>query len=334
MFVLGIESSCDETCAAVSDGRSAILSNIVASSLPQHVPHGGVIPEIASRHHLESICFVVDEALKKSKIKPKDLDAIAVTQGPGLIGSLLVGISFARALGMGWKLPVVGVNHVRAHLYAAFIGQKITFPFVGLAVSGGHTSLYEVRSLDDQILLGATRDDAAGEAFDKVAKILGLGYPGGPVVERWACQGRPRTFDFRCDCGPGLDFSFSGIKTAVLYKVQSLKKIYGRLSRTMVADLCASFQEAVVSDLVAKAMRAATATSSKILVVGGGVAFNNYLRERLQSATRQHRIKLLMAAKPYCLDNAAMVASLGSRLIRARSHMAVLNLDALGPKGG
>lgn len=331
MVVLGLETSCDETCAAVSDRHHNVLSSVVASSLPHHVPHGGVIPEIASRHHLESICFVVDEALKKSKKKPKDLEAIAVTQGPGLIGSLLVGISFARALGLGWRLPVVGVNHVRAHLYAAFIGQRgINFPFVGLVVSGGHTSLYRVHSLDHEELLGATRDDAAGEAFDKVAKILGLGYPGGPVVERWARQGRPQAFGFRCDCGPGFDFSFSGIKTAVLYQVQNLKKIYGRLSRATVADLCASFQEAVVSNLVAKAMRAAATSSSKILVVGGGVAFNNYLRERLQSAAALYKIKLCMAPKPYCLDNAAMVASLGSRLISAKGRKAALNLDTLG----
>jgi N6-L-threonylcarbamoyladenine synthase len=324
MLTLGIETSCDETSASVVEDAQKVLSNVVASSLTQHVRYGGIIPEIASRAQLESICFVVDEALKKAKVSHRDLDLVAVTQGPGLIGSLLVGHSFARALSIGWKLPLVGINHVRAHLYAAFIENKISFPFVGLVVSGGHTSLYKVNSLSHEEVLGTTRDDAAGEAFDKVAKILGLGYPGGPPIEKLALQGQKKSFPFRCTCGPGLDFSFSGIKTAVLYKVNELKKMYRTLPRLIVADLCASFQEAVVSDLVLKSMRAIERSKAKTLVVGGGVAFNGYLREQLQRAASRYHVRLFIAPKEYCLDNAAMVASFASRLFKMKGHRTIL----------
>lgn len=329
MYILGIETSCDETCASVVKDADTVLSNVVASSLKFHAAYGGIIPEIASRQQLESICSVVDASLKKSKVRPQDLGLIAVTQGPGLIGSLLVGISFARSLALSWKLPILGINHVRAHLYAAFIQHKISFPFVGLVVSGGHTSLYKVHSLSHEEVLGSTRDDAAGEAFDKVAKILGLGYPGGPVIEMLARRGRKNAYAFSCACGLGSDFSFSGIKTAVLYKVRDLKKIYGRLSDEMTRDLCASFQEAVVSDLVAKSIRAAEKARAKTLVVGGGVAFNGYLRQRLEFAAAQAHIKLFIADKEYCLDNAAMVASLGARLSRSKGKKGPLRLDPL-----
>ena len=329
MLVLGIETSCDETCVSVVKDARVVLSNEVASSLAQHIPYGGIIPEIASRVQLESICSVVDGALCKARVKPRDLDLIAVTQGPGLIGSLLVGISFAKALSAGWKLPLLGVNHLRAHLYAAFITHEISFPFVGLVVSGGHTSLYKVRSLFHEETMGWTRDDAAGEAFDKVAKILGLSYPGGPVIEKLTRQGRKNAFTFRCDCGPGFDFSFSGIKTAVLYKVKELKKIYGNLSQEMISDLCASFQEAVVSDLVQKSVRAALKARARALVVGGGVAFNGYLRERLESAAKTNNIKLYIAAKDYCLDNAAMVASFGCRFYKSKGRKTHFKLDPL-----
>ncbi len=328
MIVLGIESSCDETCAAVVKDAQKVLSNVVASSLAQHAAYGGVIPEIASRAHLESICLVVDEALKKAKVGRDDIDLVAVTQGPGLIGSLLVGISFAQGLCRGWDLPLLGVNHVRAHLYAAFIEHEISFPFVGLVVSGGHTSLYKVHSLAREEVIGATRDDAAGEAFDKVAKILGLGYPGGPVIEKMAGDGHSNAFPFRCDCGAGLDFSFSGIKTAVLYKTNEIRKIYGEVSGGVTADICASFQETVVSDIVDKAMRAARKAGAKTLVVGGGVAFNNHLRKNLESAAAQQGIDLYIAPKEYCLDNAAMVASFASRLFK-RQRKSNLRLDPL-----
>jgi N6-L-threonylcarbamoyladenine synthase len=234
-----------------------------------------------------------------------------------LIGSLLVGTSFARALSRAWGLPLFVVDHIRAHLYGAFIETPLRYPFVGLVVSGGHTALYKVSGLGRQTVLGATRDDAAGEAFDKVARILGLGYPGGPAIERLAEHGRPQAFSFRCACD-GSDFSFSGIKTAVLYKVKELKRTYGTLARDTVADLCASFQEAVVSDLVAKAVGAARKHKAKVLAVGGGVAFNGYLRRRLREAADTAGLSLTIAPRPYCLDNAAMVASLGCRMMGGR----------------
>ena len=317
MIVLGIESSCDETCAAVVKDSSVVLSNVVASSLKFHSFYGGVIPEIASRAHLGSICVVVDAALKKARVRKQDIDLIAATQGPGLIGSLLVGISFARGLSMGWKLPLMFVDHVRAHLYAAFIKHKdVSFPFVGLVVSGGHTSLYKVSSLSREELVGSTRDDAAGEAFDKAAKMLGLGYPGGPVIEKMAQKGDSAAFAFRCGCGPGLDFSFSGIKTAVLYKIQELKKIYGEVSYERKADICASFQKAVVSDIVNKAAMCVKNANAMALVVGGGVVSNNILRDSLSAVSRKHGFELYIADKDYCLDNAAMVASFGGRLFK------------------
>jgi N6-L-threonylcarbamoyladenine synthase len=327
-LVLGIESSCDETSASVVAGPMRVLSHVVASSLAQHAVFGGVIPEIASRAHMEAIVPVVDRALKDAGVRPGDLKGIAVTEGPGLIGSLLVGVSFARALGAGWRLPVVGVNHVRAHMYAAFIEQKITYPFVGLVVSGGHTSLYHVRSLHHEKVIGVTRDDAAGEAFDKVAKILGLGYPGGPKIEEKALIGRKDAYLFRCDCGAGFDFSFSGIKTAVLYKVQAIKKSEGRLTDDRIAELAASFQEAVVNDLVQKAVRAARHKKARALVVGGGVAFNNYLRERLAQAAAEGQLNLFMAPKNYCLDNAAMVASLAARRLSFSGRCRRVKLDS------
>jgi N6-L-threonylcarbamoyladenine synthase len=329
MVVLGIETSCDETCASVLCGCDRVLSNIVSSSLSLHAPYGGVIPEIASRAHLEVIVSVVDAALKEARVAPKDIGLIGVTQGPGLIGSLLVGISFARALALAWGVPILGVNHVRSHLYASFIEKKILFPFVGLVVSGGHTSLYRVKSLSHEEIIGSTRDDAAGEAFDKVAKILGLAYPGGPVIEKLAKQGQSDAFVLKCDCGSGIDFSFSGIKTAVLYKVRDLKKVYGALKKETIADICASFQEAVVRDLVAKSIRAVHAAKAKTLAVGGGVAFNNTLRQRLASACQKEGIRFCIAPHEYCLDNAVMVASLAARLFRSKKHKGRVRLDPL-----
>lgn len=326
-LVLGIETSCDETCASVvRDGR-CVLSNVVASSLPLHAAYGGVIPEIASRAHLESIVSVVDGALREADAGPQDLSFVAVTDGPGLIGSLLVGVSFARALALGWGLPLMGVNHLKAHMHAAFITHDVVFPFVGLVVSGGHTGLYLAEDIAREKILGATRDDAAGEAFDKVAKILGLGYPGGPIIEKRAHEGRRHAFSFNCNCGHGFDFSFSGIKTAVLYKVKELQKLYGGLSSEAIADICASFQEAIVSDLVQKSLRAVRHTGAKALVVGGGVAFNGRLRRCLEDAAGQSGVRLCIADREYCLDNAAMVASVGHRLFEKRRRIRRVCLD-------
>lgn len=326
-LVLGIETSCDETCAAVVRDGCEVLSNVVASSLPLHASYGGVIPEIASRAHLESITSVVAGALQKAGVGPKDLSLIAVTDGPGLIGSLLVGVSFARALALGWGLPLLGINHLKAHMYAAFITYGISFPFVGLVVSGGHTSLYLAENISREEILGATRDDAAGEAFDKAAKMLGLGYPGGPVIEKKARDGRNGVFSFRCDCGSGLDFSFSGIKTSVLYKVDELKKLYGSVPQEATADICASFQETVVSDLVQKSLRAVEKTKAKTLVVGGGVAFNGRLRECLEAAAGRCGARLCIADREYCLDNAAMVASVGYRIFKDKRSAPQVRLD-------
>lgn len=327
MYTLGIETSCDETGAAVIKNVSGVCSNVISSSLARHVPFGGVIPEIASRAHLESISFVTDSALKGAGVSLDDIKLICVTESPGLIGSLLVGISFAKSLSIATNTKLLGLDHLKAHLYASFIDNKINFPFVGLVVSGGHTSLYEVKNLGEERLLGSTRDDAAGEAFDKVAKILGLGYPGGPIIEKLALNGNDKAYLFRCDCGKGLEFSFSGIKTALLYKYRELCRIYGKKSKTgiiipeeMIADLCASFQKAVVEDLSQKALKAIFSTGAKTLAVGGGVAFNNCLRERLGSLCKENGIRLCVANKSYCLDNAAMVGSFGARLFAERKH--------------
>ncbi|MGE5280543.1 MAG: tRNA (adenosine(37)-N6)-threonylcarbamoyltransferase complex transferase subunit TsaD [Deltaproteobacteria bacterium] len=320
-FVLGIESSCDETCAAVAAGPQDILSHVVATSLDRHAAYGGVIPEIASRAHLESVVPVVEEALRRARVRPQRLAAVAVTETPGLIGSLLVGTSFARALAMAWGKPLIVVDHIRAHLYAAFLENPLRFPFVGLVVSGGHTTLTRVTALGREKVLGATRDDAAGEAFDKVAKILGLGYPGGPAIERAARTGRASAFPFRCACD-GSDFSFSGIKTAVLYKVRELTRTGQRLDTATVADVCAAFQDAVVRDLVGKAVAAARRHKARVLAVGGGVAFNGYLRDRLREAAAAAGIAVFLAPREACVDNAIMVASLGCRMRAASGRKA------------
>ncbi|MFZ5800245.1 MAG: tRNA (adenosine(37)-N6)-threonylcarbamoyltransferase complex transferase subunit TsaD [Candidatus Omnitrophota bacterium] len=310
MLVLGIETSCDETAAAVvKDGRK-VLSNIVASSLKLHRQYGGVIPEIASRSHIETIAVVTRRALNDAGCSLQDLGLICVTTNPGLIGSLLVGISFARALSLALGIPVKEVDHVAAHLYANFLdGKTPQIPAVGLVVSGGHTSLYYLKNLSELRLIGHTFDDAAGEAFDKVAKILGLGYPGGPIIERLAKKGDPQKVRFSCAAFSGaLNFSFSGIKTAVLYYVR------GKWERRRVKreDICASFQEAVVGELARKAICACREKRVKTLLVGGGVAANSRLREVLTQEANKNKIKLYCPKKEFCLDNAAMVAGKGA----------------------
>ena len=312
--VLGIETSCDETSVALVTGPDQVISCVISSSLDEHARFGGVIPEIASRAHLESIVSVTQQAIARAKINPQSIDAIAVTHEPGLIGSLLVGISFARALAMAWQKPIISIDHVKAHLYAPFIDQPLVFPFAGLVVSGGHTHLFHAKKFGCEKVIGLARDDAAGEAFDKVAKILGLSYPGGPIIEQLALKGRPGIFKFNCNCGNQFDFSFSGIKTAVLYKVAELKRVSQEIPPQAIYDICAAFQESVVEDLIQKSLRAVKKIGAQTLAVGGGVAFNNYLRRRLELACREADIRLCIASKPYCLDNAAMVASLGARM--------------------
>lgn len=324
MHVLGIETSCDETSASlVKDGRK-ILSNVVASSLKFHKKYGGVVPEIASRMQLEAVTQVAHSALKEAGLNLKDIDLVSVTSGPGLLGSLLTGISFAKAISLALGIPLLGVNHIHSHIYANFLnGQKIKLPFMALVVSGGHTSLFFVRDFDGIKTLGETQDDACGEAFDKVAKILGLGYPGGPLIENLAKKGDSRKIKFRCSgTKRPLDFSFSGIKTAVLYLVNGKQ-----LKVNEKKDIAASFQEKIIDTLIEKSVLACGMKKINQLFVGGGVAANNRLRDKFRETGRLNNLKVYFPPKELCLDNAAMVAGLGYQLFR-RGHRSGLDLTA------
>ncbi|WP_456432203.1 tRNA (adenosine(37)-N6)-threonylcarbamoyltransferase complex transferase subunit TsaD [Thermosulfuriphilus sp.] len=316
MLILAIESSCDETAAAVvEDGRRA-LSSVVASQTDLHGPFGGVVPELASRRHLEMIVPVVTEALKEASVSISDLDALAVTQGPGLVGALVVGLSFAKAAAMAANLPLVGVDHLHAHLLAIFLEGSPTFPFVALVVSGGHTSLYFVENFLIYRLIGQTRDDAAGEAFDKVAKLLGLGYPGGPVISSRAQGGNPEAIPFpraRVNGAP-FDFSFSGLKTAVVQYVRE-KQTSGQ--PLAIDDICASFEAAVVDVLVERAILAAKKTGVKTIVLAGGVAANPRLRTSLKEAGQREALAVFIPGPHLCTDNAAMVGVAGYYLLKA-----------------
>ncbi len=316
MITLGIETSCDETSVAVLKGDRKILSNIVFSSLKEHKEFGGVVPEIASRSHVEMVLDCIDEALKKAKISLKEIDLIAVTQGPGLMGSLLVGLSAAKALAFALKKPLVGVDHVIAHIYSGFLSEtSLKFPCLGLVVSGGHTLLIKMKSPGSFEILGRTRDDAAGEAFDKVAKILGLGYPGGPEIDRLSRGEDPKQFFFTRPflTGDSPDFSFSGIKTAVFYKVEKLKKKRALTLRTK-KGICSGFQEAVCDTLVEKSLRIARIHGLKTLVVGGGVSANSRLKQKLNAAAKKEGLKVVFPSPALCQDNAAMIAGLGHAL--------------------
>jgi N6-L-threonylcarbamoyladenine synthase len=328
MYVLGIETSCDETAAAVVEDGRDIRSNTIASSLEFHKKYGGIIPEIASRMHLDTINFVVDGALLQAKVKLNEIKLIAVTEGPGLPGSLLVGISFAKSLGVGLDIPLVGINHLEAHLYSAFLnqGKSLSFPTLGLVASGGHTSLFYLKGFDRIELLGSTLDDACGEAFDKVAKILGLGYPGGPLIERLAKKGKKR-IRFSCsNTNRPLDFSFSGIKTAVLYYVRQLSsRPVPQLNIRQKENIAASFQETVINTLIEKSLLACRIKKVNRLVIGGGVALNNRLRQRFYEEAGYCNIELHFPEKRLCMDNAAMVAGLGYQLFR-RGHKTNLDL--------
>lgn len=330
MLVLGIETSCDETSAAIVENGKGILSNVVLSSLHLHKPYGGVVPEIASRHHAELIDSVINEAFDKAGCGINKIGLIAVTDEPGLIGALLVGISAAKGIALANNLPLLGVNHLQSHLYAPLMkGPGIKFPFAGLVVSGGHTNLMFVEGFDRFLDLGQTTDDAVGEAFDKVAKILNLGYPGGPVIEKLAKQGDRKAIKFpRTLLEPGsLDFSFSGIKTAVLNYAQryhpSLRGVETpqrgvSTCNDEICDICASFQEAVVDVIVEKAVRACGQKRVNALAVGGGVSLNARLRERLTEECGKFKIDVFFPSRELCMDNAAMVAGLGYQLWRVR----------------
>jgi N6-L-threonylcarbamoyladenine synthase len=312
---LTIETTCDETAAAVVNDRLEVLGTVVASQDALHRRFGGVVPEIASRAHLERILPVIDEALRRAEVSLDQLDAVAVAHTPGLAGSLLVGLTAAKTLAMAGSLPLVAIDHLQAHIYACRIAaREEVFPCIGLIVSGGHSSLYRCAGPIDFQLLGSTIDDAAGEAFDKVASMLGLPYPGGPAIQKAARGGDPRAFDFpRAFLGDAdrLDFSFSGLKTAVRYQLVGPGKMEFddlRLSRQQVADLAASFQEAVVDALVGKAFQAIRKTDMKTLCVGGGVGANARLREKLQAKAEEERVRLIIAPLELCTDNAVMGA--------------------------
>ncbi len=322
MLILGIETSCDETaCSVVQNGRW-ILSNVVATSLKEHSKFGGIIPEIASRRQLELINAVAQTSLEQAKITLKNIDAIAVTSSPGLIGSLLVGLSYARALSFAAKKPLVEVDHIKAHLYANFLSFKNqeakrkslpSLPAIGLIVSGGHSNLYLMKSPTDYNLLGQTRDDAAGEAFDKVSRILGLGYPGGPAIDRIAKKGSNSTLRFPTAAMPGThDFSFSGLKTAVLQYHQKNKTA----TPADLAKIAFSFQDSVVSILVKKSIALCLQKKIKTLLLGGGVAANSALREKLLQEGEKNSIKIYFPPMSLCLDNAAMIAGAGYHYLK------------------
>lgn len=331
MLVLGIESSCDETSAAVVSDGARILSNIVASQIALHRPYGGVVPELASRHHLELINTVVADALREAGVTLDQIEGVAATCGPGLASSLLIGLTFGKSLALARNLPFIGINHMEAHLISPWLSAGRAFePNVSLIVSGGHTMLVHVRAIGDHTVLGQTTDDAAGEAFDKVSKLLGLGYPGGPEVEKAARNGNPAAIPFPRGKlnDPDFDFSFSGIKTAVLYWLRKHpeSEIQNPQSK-IVSDLCASFQQAVVDVLVGKAIAAALATRVRFVTVSGGVACNGALRDHLATACRRNNLELLMADRKLCTDNAGMIAGLGWHKLHAGLRSA-LDLDA------
>lgn len=314
--ILAIETSCDETAAAVVMGGTDVVSSVVSSQIDLHARFGGVVPEIASRAHLDLLGPIVREALDRAGVEPRRIDAVAATHGPGLIGALLVGVSAAKALAFAWDVPFIGVNHLEAHLYAGLLDDPtLEFPLVFLLVSGGHTMLIEMTDHGRYRLLGRTIDDAAGEAFDKVARFLGLGYPGGPAIDRLAVEGDPGAIDFpRAMLNDGLDFSFSGLKTSVVNHVRKNPTV-------STPDVAASFQAAVVDVLLTKAMRAADRTGASALVLGGGVAANSELRRRFTESCEATGRRGLLPSRDMCTDNAAMIGA--AAWYRLRDHGAM-----------
>jgi N6-L-threonylcarbamoyladenine synthase len=311
--VLGIETSCDETATAVYDARRGLLAHSVYSQAALHARYGGVVPELASRDHLRRLLPLVAGVLKEAGLGGRDLGAVAYTAGPGLIGALLVGATAGQGLARGWGLPALGIHHMEAHLLAPLLEESPpAFPFVALLVSGGHTMLVDVAAFGVYRILGQTLDDAAGEAFDKTAKLLGLPYPGGPELARLADHGNPRRFDFPRPMlrRPGLDFSFSGLKTAVMMQVRALEQLGGP-GDVDRADVAASFQAAAVDALVQKSLRAMQQTGRERLVVAGGVGANQQLRERLRTVMAAGGVRVYYPRIAFCTDNAAMVALTG-----------------------
>ncbi len=333
--VLGIETSCDETAVCAlqlsKEGQPNILAEQVASQHETHAPHGGVVPELASRRHSETLAPMVTEVIESSGLSLEQLNGIAVTHRPGLLGSLLVGLSFAKSLAWRLEIPFLGVSHLEAHLNAPFLEfGAIPYPHTGLLVSGGHTANYHCRDFGTYELIGATRDDAAGEAYDKVAKMLKLGYPGGPIIDRLAKEGNPEAISFPHGevRGRPHDFSFSGLKTAVARHIQTYAAGGASTELAVLPDICASFQEAVVQTLVTKTMRAATEFESKAILLTGGVACNSRLRTVLKEAAEEEGFLFFVSSPKYCTDNAAMVAYLGARKL-ARGESSAPDLNAI-----
>ena len=323
MFVLAIETSCDETAAAVLRDGPEVLSNIVLSQDEVHAPYGGVVPELASRQHLKSIDYIVRESLDFAGVRLDHIDYFAVTQGPGLIGSLLVGLSFAKGLAYYFQKPLLGIDHIQAHIEAAFLeNREIVFPVLALVVSGGHTSLFYLKKKLDYELLGRTRDDAAGEALDKIAKFLDLGYPGGPVIQRLAEPGDPGRYEFTLPrmTDRSLDFSFSGLKTAALRIIREAK-----ISRdsAKLADFLAGFESAIVRALLDNMFRAADRLEPKSLLICGGVARNKRLRSEFEKQARSLGANFYIPSPKLCTDNAAMVGALA---------LAKIEREKIGPK--
>ncbi|OHE24524.1 MAG: tRNA (adenosine(37)-N6)-threonylcarbamoyltransferase complex transferase subunit TsaD [Syntrophobacterales bacterium RBG_19FT_COMBO_59_10] len=314
MVVLGIESSCDETAAAVvRDGRE-MLSNVIASQAEVHARYGGVVPEIASRKHIEAIVPVILQAMEDARLTLADIEGVAVTRGPGLIGSLLVGLSTAKALAFARRLPLIGVNHLEGHVASIFLTDSFpAFPFIALVVSGGHTTLYLAEGFRRFAVIGQTKDDAAGEAFDKAAKLLDLGYPGGVVIDRLAKNGNRDALPFPRAMKGSLDFSFSGLKTSLLMR---LKKRGSPFAPEELPDVVASYQEAIVDVLVEKTLRAAALHFVSRVVVCGGVAANSRLRERFRGDAARSGIDVFIPPPVLCTDNAAMIAAVGDPLLR------------------
>lgn len=311
MLILTIESSCDETSAAVVRDGQQVLANVVASQVDVHARYGGVVPELASRKHMQAVSVVIDEALEKAEVTLDDIEGIAVTRGPGLVGALLVGLATAKALAFARDIPLVGVHHMEGHILAPLLEQEVAFPYLALAVSGGHSHLYRVDGIGRYQILGRTLDDAAGEAFDKVAKLLGLGYPGGAVVDRLAAEGDPAAVDFPRPLlhKDNFDFSFSGIKTAMLYHVKAQA---GPIEGQQLKDVAASFQQAVVEVLCKKTLRAARQFDLQRIVVAGGVACNKGLRRMMAEMAAEQDRQVFFPSPALCQDNAAMLGVAGN----------------------
>ncbi|MDO8526367.1 MAG: tRNA (adenosine(37)-N6)-threonylcarbamoyltransferase complex transferase subunit TsaD [Deltaproteobacteria bacterium] len=319
MKILGIETSCDETAVAVVKGRN-ILSNVIASQTAAHAPFGGVVPEIASRHHIENIPLILDQALALAGVRLNEIDGIAATCTPGLLTALLVGLQFGKSLAFALKKPFVGVNHIEGHLNSVFLAEPSLeeslpqYPYLGLIVSGGHTHLYQIKKFGRYQLLGATKDDACGEAYDKVAKLLGLGYPGGPKLDKLAALGNPKAFRFTQPRlkDDSLDFSFSGVKTACLLQVQ---KQNGILSENFIHDMAASFQNMATDYLITRIGQAARRHNLENIAVTGGVAANSALRAKLKTFAEENDCRYFIPSLPLCTDNGAMIAYVGGRYL-------------------